>query len=231
MGALALCPADLRAIDGEHCVMDVRLGEVLGMAQPLDIRRVIRKNEGELSLHGSIRAARELIEHGKGGRREVTTYYLSEAQALLICMFSRAPNAAAVRAQIITVYMAYRRGELTASAPTSEERAFDRLERRIDILERAAGTRALVESPQYAAAVTYTPAIFRYRNDAGDRRKMRFPDWWGDQPVRAAVLLRHRQMTIDQAIRELREEFGDRAPSRSSLGRFWRNYDKNWGIS
>lgn len=40
--------------------------------------------------------------------RPVKTYYLNEAQALLLCMFSRTAKAAQVRKELIDVYMAYR---------------------------------------------------------------------------------------------------------------------------
>lgn len=39
-------------------------------------------------------------------------YYLNEEQALLICMFSRTPKAAAVRREVILVFTAGRRGDL-----------------------------------------------------------------------------------------------------------------------
>lgn len=109
-GALAL--SDLAVIDGgEPRIKDVRLGECLGMAQPLNIRSVIEKNRAELEGFGSIHAPREWIKAGKGACRQVTVYWLNEAQALLICMFSRTQIAAKVRHQIVTVFMDWRRGK------------------------------------------------------------------------------------------------------------------------
>lgn len=46
---------------------------------------------------------------GKRGSKP-KVYYLNEEQALLVCMFSRTERAAAVRKEVIEVYMAYRRG-------------------------------------------------------------------------------------------------------------------------
>lgn len=51
---------------------------------------------------------------GKRGRPALV-YYLNEEQALLLCMFSRTEIAKAVRAEVIRVFQAYRRGELTAA--------------------------------------------------------------------------------------------------------------------
>lgn len=218
-GALALCPADLRQFDGEACVQDVRLGEALGMAQPLDIRRVIRKNEQELALHGSIRAARELIEHGKGGRREVTVYHLSEPQALLICMFSRAPNAAAARAQIISVYMAYRRCQLIDADPIT------RLERRIEQLERVIAFERHVGAPDFIRSVRFAPPIMKLLRDDGSVRTQRNPRHYEIEGARAMVMELHRQMTIKSAVKLINETIGEGTISKSALGREWKKLD------
>lgn len=57
-------------------------------------------------------------------------------------------------------------------------------------------------------------------------RRMRWPSWSRDEPVLEAVVASHRQAEIDQVIADLRERFGTRAPSRSSLGRFWLRLDE-----
>jgi hypothetical protein len=49
---------------------------------------------------------------GKGRVAETVEYYLNEAQALLVCMFSRTDQAAAVRKQIVEVFIAHRHGRL-----------------------------------------------------------------------------------------------------------------------
>lgn len=104
-------------VNAEPRVLDVRLGAVLGMVQPLNIRKSLEANKAELSGFGPIHAAREMVSIGSGARRYVTQYYLNEAQALLLCMFARTARAAEVRRQIIEVFMAWRRGE-TAPALT-----------------------------------------------------------------------------------------------------------------
>lgn len=113
-------------VNHEPRILDVKIGEALGMAQPLNIRATIEANRMELEGFGSIHAARELIEAGKGAKREVTRYYLNEPQALLLCMFSRTEKAAAVRKALIEVYQAYRSGALAPAEKTVAVRPHER---------------------------------------------------------------------------------------------------------
>lgn len=56
----------------------------------------------------------------------------------------------------------------------------------------------------------------------------RRPSFWGDLPVREAVIALHRQATIDAAICTLEAKFGkERTPSRSAIGRVWKQLDKD----
>lgn len=121
-GPLSLADLDTTGGD-EPRIKDVRLGECLGMAQPLNIRQVIEKNRAELEGFGSIHAARELITGGKGARRNVTIYWLTEPQALLICMFSRTPTAAQVRRELVLVFMEYRRQASRSVTPLAVDGA------------------------------------------------------------------------------------------------------------
>ena len=50
----------------------------------------------------------------KGGRPTLE-YWLNEAQALLVCMFSRTDQAARVRRELVEVFMAWRRGKALGS--------------------------------------------------------------------------------------------------------------------
>lgn len=116
----SLCARDLQPFaNAEPRIRDIRIAERLGMAQPLNIRQSIERNREELEGFGSIHTTCELIEVAKGARRQVTVYWLNEGQALVICMLSRTPAAVQVRKEVIEVFMAYRRGRLTAS-PTAE---------------------------------------------------------------------------------------------------------------
>lgn len=100
--------ADLATIGGdEPRIADRKLGEVLGFAASVDIRKLIRRNEAELSALGGVFAT--VAKTSRVGGRPATEYWLTEAQSLLICMFARTPQAAAVRGQIISVFMEWRK--------------------------------------------------------------------------------------------------------------------------
>lgn len=92
----------------EPRVLDTDLAESLGFARDRSIRALICENTAELKQHGNLPAV--LANSGQRGR-PAKAYYLNEAQALLICMFSRTPNAAKVRKQVIDVFRAYRAGK------------------------------------------------------------------------------------------------------------------------
>lgn len=88
-------------------VRDTDLGERLGMSRPADIRRTIEANRQELEGYGHLHVER--ANSGRTGSRLSTAYNLNEAQALLLCAFSRAPKAAEVRRELIMGFMAQRR--------------------------------------------------------------------------------------------------------------------------
>lgn len=122
----AFSTSTLAEIDGEPRVMDTRLAAALGMKQPLNIREKITRNRVELEGFGSIHETRELITAGKGAQRSVQTYYLNEPQALLLCMWARTPTAAAVRKQLIEVFMAWRLAQQQPQPDTISVRAHER---------------------------------------------------------------------------------------------------------
>ncbi|WP_146203799.1 hypothetical protein [Azospirillum sp. TSO5] len=49
--------------------------------------------------------------------RPAKAFYLNEEQALLVAMFSRTEKAKEVRATLVRVFAAYRRGDLVPAAP------------------------------------------------------------------------------------------------------------------
>lgn len=125
--APALSLDDLREEGGEPRVPDRVVAQRLGYERPADIRELIERNAAELATYGEvIRTARKTPEGGRPGRE----FWLNEGQALVICALSRTAQAAAVRRQIIEVFMAWRRGELPAqssAAPALESSALARL--------------------------------------------------------------------------------------------------------
>ena len=113
----------LREVDGEPRVRDLDLAEKLGFDRPRKIRELIERNMDEIENIGALRRGVNKIRSGKGRVTEVEEFYLNEEQALLVSVLSNAPNAAAVRAMLIRVFVAYRRGELEAKAPKAQNPA------------------------------------------------------------------------------------------------------------
>jgi len=116
----ALSLSDLRVFtSSEPRIHDLRLAAVLGMANPYKIRELIVSNNEELSEHGEVSPRRG--ETSSLGGRPGTEYWLNEPQALLICMFSRTPKAAAVRKALIDLFLAWRRGETPPSPAQGQQ--------------------------------------------------------------------------------------------------------------
>jgi hypothetical protein len=124
----ALSLSDLNVtINHEPRIRDLRIAERLGMTDPYSVRRIIDRNRAELETYGSLavrhrKSSREWVsdaasETSENGGRPGTEFWLNEPQTLLICMFSKTANAAAVRREVISVYMAYRRGEAAHVLP------------------------------------------------------------------------------------------------------------------
>lgn len=102
--------SDLHVMNGEPRVLDLKLAEALDFSQTYDIRKLINRNIDELNSHGEVFAT--MAKTPSTGGRPTQEYWLNEAQALLICMFSRTDKAADGRTEIIRVFLAWRRGEL-----------------------------------------------------------------------------------------------------------------------
>lgn len=114
----------LTEIDGQPRARDVDLAERLGFDRPRKIREIIERNLSEIDAFGYAPRRRAHIDINKpnGGveKREVTEYWLNEEQALLVSILSKAPNAPAVRAMLIRVFVAYRRGQLGGQQPNHD---------------------------------------------------------------------------------------------------------------
>lgn len=102
---------DLQVIEDEPRIKDIVLGERLGFGRAVKVKDIIERNISELEQYGSCPQTGETAKVGCVTRK-IKTYYLNEAQALLLCMFSRTAQAAQVRKELIDVYMAYRRQQL-----------------------------------------------------------------------------------------------------------------------
>lgn len=190
---LELLDIGLHVIEDEPRVLDVELGERLGMAQPRDIRVVIRRNEEELLGFGSLRA--RTANHTELGGRPATAYFLNEEQAVLLSMLSRAPRAKEARAMIVKVFMAWRRGQLPS---VSEQKIMAEingiarmLSHKVTVIEKemipavmAAVARLATPSPDIALTRDYVPSFEVVATMAGvpaDRRYSGLSAWVSNQ--------------------------------------------------
>jgi hypothetical protein len=121
MGLLAV--SDLRDIEGEPRIQDLRLAEALGFERPRAIRQLIERNIAELERYGPSPHRVAMVEIGSGAEREVQEYWLNERQAVIICMASRTPAAENIREEIVNIFVTFRTRR-TAPATTS---VFDQL--------------------------------------------------------------------------------------------------------
>ncbi|WP_324132347.1 hypothetical protein [Bosea sp. (in: a-proteobacteria)] len=96
-------------------MLDTDLAAALGMARRTNVRAVIEANREELEVFGGLLAAQ--ANPGTAGGRPGTAYHLNEEQALLICMLSRTERAKQVRAEVIRVFTAWRRGQIATVRP------------------------------------------------------------------------------------------------------------------
>lgn len=139
----SVTPFRLQDIEDEPRVLDVDLGAALGMAQPRNIRQTIATNKAELDSFGPSHEARAMVDIGSGSQREVTTYWLNESQALLLCMFARTPKAAEVRRMLIDAFMQWRRERMAGHQLTKPSSRLAMLEARVAQLEGVAAPKAL----------------------------------------------------------------------------------------
>jgi hypothetical protein len=214
METLPLAVSDLSVSTTEPRILDVRLGERLGMAQPLDIRRTIDVNRPELERYGEVFARR--AKTSVRGGRPTTEYHLNEPQALILCMLSRTARAADVRQEVITVFMAWRRGEVDRASPPPTD-PLSTLEQRLATLERMAGLQATTESAAFARLLPHLILV---------GRRKRYPAFWGDIEVREYLIKTHRQAPLNGVRAALIARVGiERTPSLSAIHRFWMQLD------
>ena len=166
----AISIADLNTeIDNEPRVLDVVLGERLGMAQPRNLRTKIKDNLPELKSYGEVCTETVQTPNSLGflGGRPGKAYYLNEPQALLICMFSNTARAAEVRKMLIDVFMEYRRSkEKPIKVQAHERRTSTHIDKAMSLarsaerLEAVAATLAPRQQVLSATIVDGQPVVF-----------------------------------------------------------------------
>jgi hypothetical protein len=107
---------DLRDVEGEPRVLDLRLAERLGFERPRAIRQLIERHQAALKRHGSL--PHDVANPSPLGGRPAIEYWLNEAQALLICTKSETQHAGEVVDELIRVFLAWHRGEFVSGNMT-----------------------------------------------------------------------------------------------------------------
>lgn len=217
-GRASLALSDLRVVSEEEPrLQDLKIAEALGFERPRDIRKLIERNMVEILRFGVCATVAQTpsLLGGRPGKE----YWLNEEQALLIATLSDAPRAAEVRHMLIKVFVAWRRGQLPPPPPRSANptgTALSAMAERLAAVEAAIGFRGRNADSDLAFSLAQMPV---WKNG-------RRPNWWGDLEVRTLLTTAHRQTTIAVARGLLLKRFGpDRAPSASSIHRYWQVLD------
>lgn len=206
---MSLNVTHLSVIEGDARIADSHLQQVLEYGRINDLHRIIKTHEAELETYGGL-----FCRTGKiiGRGRPTQTYYLTEAQATLVCMFARTPKAALARKLIIDVFTAWRRGEALSSIvaqPDPFAANAARVGHVANHLEHLNGI------PDLVLQVTHLPI---WKNG-------RRPAWWHEIDVRTFLTTAHRQMSLLEAERIGGQRFGPRCPRKSAIHIYWQRLD------
>ena len=107
-------------INHEPRVSHRRLAQTLGMSRSNELARLIERNFEELERYGEVCGI--IPQTTSKGGRPGKIWWLNEPQALLVIIRSDAPKAPDARQEVITVFMAYRRGTLEKPVQVREHR-------------------------------------------------------------------------------------------------------------
>lgn len=103
------------SINHEPRIHDLRLGEALGFANAIDIRKIIRRHEIALKRLGEVFAT--VAKTNIQGGRPATEYYLTKKQAIYITAKSETENAVDLTIHVIEVFDAAMNGEAHPALP------------------------------------------------------------------------------------------------------------------
>lgn len=138
MSAQIIRLSDLKTINDEPRILDLKLGEALAFANPFMVRKLIKRNMDELARHGEVFSTVEKTS-AQGGRPSSETW-LNLAQALLVAVLSRTPVAADVRERVIKAFMEYERmlrGEASPLPQRLQDEPLQSLRVKIDMVKEA----------------------------------------------------------------------------------------------
>ena len=96
----------IERVGSEIRIRDTDLGARLEFAQPRDIRKIIARHRGALSLMGALPTEDEVV--GKG--QKTKAFYLNKKQAIFITAKSETEKATDITIEIIEKFDAYERG-------------------------------------------------------------------------------------------------------------------------
>lgn len=223
---MTLTHDDLTMIEGEARVSCRQLAEALGFSRRDPFVRLVKSKLDELEDFGEVFHFEVENPSAQGGR-PLKTYYLNEHQAVALCMWAQTERARVARMQIVDVFVAWRRGDLTerdAAVPAQPVSAAPDMNAIMAAsAERVRHSTELLRSLQgmgglggIAMDLTHLPIW------PSNRR----PQWWHDQEVRDFLTRSHRQMSSVMAEQEGQRLFGDRCPKKSSICAYWLRLDK-----
>ncbi len=205
----------LTVIEGDARISCRHLQEVLGYSAVRHVQDLIRSSRDELENYGGVFAHESKNPSAKGGR-PITTYYLNEHQATLICLKAETPKARAARKLIIEVFTAWRKGQLP-EMPAPQVDPFAAMAGRVQHV--ADHLMAIDSLDDFALRLTHLPV---WKNG-------RRPDWWSNIDLRRFLTVSHRQMTLQDCRDKAVQTFGVGVPSLSAIQRFWSQLDRAVG--
>jgi phage antirepressor YoqD-like protein len=95
----------IQAFENEPRILDTDLAERLGFAQPINIRKMIRRHKGALAAMGTVSTV-ETVNRGQ----KAVEFFLNRKQSIFITAKSGTPTATDITIEVIEKFDAYQRG-------------------------------------------------------------------------------------------------------------------------
>lgn len=103
--SLFAIPLTLHSVQGELRILDTDLAKRLGFANPLDIRKLIRRHENKLKEFSILKVITKTSS--EQGGRPAKEYYLTQNQAIFLCMKSETSKAVYVQIEIVKTFSSH----------------------------------------------------------------------------------------------------------------------------